>query len=217
MDTTVSSKHEVYKGHIIFLEIHHDECAENPLENCDAMGRIVSFNSRHVNFQHPDEIENDPDRVMLSYYEHSLCRWSVAGTMGSHNCHHWGWDGVSVAGVWYPDKYLREDAAAQGLKPGSDERRKQMETWAQQACDEYTKWCNGEVYCVSVQAYPAKYEGEYPYDDLEDYRFNEDAVYDESCCGFLGLDYAEDEGLDWMASAKKAVDKVAVPEEAART
>ena len=47
------------------LSIVHDEQTERP-DEC-AIGRIVSFNTRHASFVHPDAIDKDDILATLSY------------------------------------------------------------------------------------------------------------------------------------------------------
>ena len=185
------SEQEIVNGHIIFKKIVHDECPANPLEDCDAMGSIFSFSNRHVNSINQERAqeyieEYEEDAVFLSYFEHGNCLWGVKGTI--NNTPDFRWDGVGTAGLWIPDKALLEEA--KNMK--GQERRNKMEEWAGQACEVYTQWCNGEVFGVVVTAYKAKYHdsGEL-YDTEEDYRFDT-PVFDESCWGYLGYQYAEE-------------------------
>jgi hypothetical protein len=85
-----------------------DDC-ENPLENCDAMGRIYS-RMRHSgqeekfyaafgrNTDGTKYGKPNPFAVMLDCYEHSGVVWSVAGE--GYQCQ---WDTSGGAGVWVPD------------------------------------------------------------------------------------------------------------------
>lgn len=204
------AEHEVIGDFIIFKEIVHDACADNPLENCDCMGRIFSFNSRHVNSIDREQLdayreEYGEDLVLLSYFEHGLCKWGVQGSMG--NVPDFQWDGVGMAGIWVPDEGLLEEAKE--CPKNSDERKNKMVEWAKGACEEYTRWCNGEVYGVVVRAYKARRRNGHLLDRQEDYR-NDTPVFDESCWGYYGEEYAEEvletEFLPW---ARKAVEEEA--------
>lgn len=205
MTYTPYSEKEVRNGHIIFKRIVHDECPPHPLKDCDCMGEIFSFSSRHVNNidrDRTDEIlhEYGKDVVFLSYFEHGLCKWGVSGSMG--NMPDFRWDGVGCAGLWIPDKYLIEEAE----KYDEKERREKMEEWARQACEVYTQWCNGEVYGVAVEVYRVReaVTGDI-YDKREDYRY-ETPVFEESCFGIFGMDCAE-ENLEneFLPMAREAV------------
>src|SRR4051812_40850869 len=98
-------------GQTYRIRIYPDTDASNPLEDWDEMGTILSLNGRHINFD-PDGVDeairNNPDSVGLSYFEHGLCLWSVAGELPTAcRC---PWDSVSFAGVWLPDAETLESA-----------------------------------------------------------------------------------------------------------
>jgi hypothetical protein len=117
--------------------------------------------------------------VPLSYFEHGLCLWSVAGELpAAARC---PWDSVSFAGVWLPDAYTLESA-----KPyGGRTRQLFMRKRARQACEAYTQWCNGDVYGYEVERVatcPAC--------------GSEEAASVDSCWGFLGLDSCLSEAQD---------------------
>ena len=135
------------EGHTYRIAIHHDEDAPDPLEDCGGMGRILSLNRRHRNFD-PCGIEaaiaTHADAVPLSYFEHGLCRWSVAGELpAACRC---PWDSVGFAGLWLPDAATLESAR----NYGGWTRRHFMRKRARQACDAYTGWCNGEIYGYEI-------------------------------------------------------------------
>jgi hypothetical protein len=162
-------------GHRYRITVYADPDAPNPLKDWSEMGTILSLNRRHVNFD-PAGVESaiadDPDAVSLSYFEHGLCLWSVAGELPSGaRC---PWDSVAFAGVWLPDAQTRESARNYGGRT----RRHFMRKRARQACDVYTQWCNGEVYGYGIERIvtcPAcGIDKPEPVD---------------SCWGFYGLDY----------------------------
>jgi hypothetical protein len=98
-------------GQTYRITVYADADAPNPLEDWDEMGTILSLNRRHVNFD-PDgidaAIQDNPDAVPLSYYEHGLCLWSVAGELpAAARC---PWDSVGLAGIWLPDLHTLESA-----------------------------------------------------------------------------------------------------------
>ncbi len=88
-------------GQTYRISIYADPDAPNPLKDWSEMGTILSLNRRHSNFDPAgveQAIEHNPDAVPLSYYEHGLCLWSVAGELPlAARCR---WDSVSFAGVW---------------------------------------------------------------------------------------------------------------------
>jgi hypothetical protein len=137
-----------HAGETYRITIYHDTDAPNPLKEWDEMGNILSLNRRHANFDPEgveEAIERHPDAVPLSYFEHGLCLWSVAGELPAGcQC---PWDSVTFAGVWLPDDRTRESAR----NYGGFTRRMFMRKRARNACDVYTLWCNGEVYGYEVE------------------------------------------------------------------
>ncbi len=124
------------------LTIGYDHDAENPNEW--GSFRVVSFNSRHTDYRHPDTIHQNDILATLSYYEHGLCRWMVgASTVPDYG----GFDTVEFAGVivW------SEDATADDRKwfgSLSDEKRRDV---LDSVADEYTDWANGSVYFFTLE------------------------------------------------------------------
>jgi len=134
-------------GQTFRIRMYADTDAPNPLEDWDEMGTMLSLNRRHVNFD-PDGIDaatlDNTDAVRLSYYEHALCLWSVAGELpAAARC---PWDSVGFAGIWLPDSDTLESAKRYGGRT----RQLFMRRRARQACEVYTQWCNGQVYGYEV-------------------------------------------------------------------
>jgi len=132
-------------GQTFRVDLYHDPDAPNPLEDGDEMGMILSLNRRHRCFDPAgieDAIESNPDVVPLSYFEHGLCRWSVADEGPARRL----WDSVGFAGLWLPD-----DATLASARPyGGRTRRLFLRIRARQACDAFTRWCNGDIYGFEV-------------------------------------------------------------------
>lgn len=94
-------------GRMVIGYLMQDSDCANPLEDCDGMGDIHSFSSRHRNSINQSECNSLIDdhkimAVMLSYFEHGQCKWGVAGSMSGMP--DFCWDGVQYAGLWTPDK-----------------------------------------------------------------------------------------------------------------
>ena len=74
------------EGLIAFARVGHDEIAENPCDDQDGIGHIYSLGPSGMPTAIPAwsrrNAEN-PDCVLLSYFEHGLCRWGVRGTMAA--------------------------------------------------------------------------------------------------------------------------------------
>jgi len=162
------------------IALYPDPDAGNPLEEWDEMGKILSLNRRHRNFD-PAGIEAaiaDPDAVPLSYFEHGLCLWSVAGELPTGaGC---PFDSVDFAGVWLPDT-----ATLASARPyGGWTRRQFMRKRARQACEVYTLWCNGGVYGYEITRLSACGQCGC-----------EQAQPVDSCWGFYGLEECRAEAL----------------------
>lgn len=108
----------VFGDYILFVSYYYDGDCSNPLEDCDGMGKITSFSRRHINSvnsqEEVDKLFEDPHAVALSYFEHGQCLWGVQGSM--EGMPDFRWDGVSMAGVWTPDKYCREHIKSEAIK-----------------------------------------------------------------------------------------------------
>ena len=143
------------------LTIDYDQGCECPTEY--GAWDMHSFSSRHCNFKNPDELF--PANIglrrklkcgtafILSYFEHGYCMWSLSGE--GPQCR---WDTAQFAGILIykdPVKYL----------PKGWHKRAEM---ARSFLEEYTKWCNGEIYCYSIE--------------------DDDEVVD-SCGGFIGAEW----------------------------
>jgi hypothetical protein len=119
----------------------------NPLDDWSEMGTILSLNRHHANFdldRVKAGIEDNPDAVPLSYFEHGLCLWSVAGELPALcRCL---WDSVPFAGVWL----LNAETLTSAARYRGRTRRYFMRKRARQACNVYTRWCNGDVYGYAI-------------------------------------------------------------------
>lgn len=191
--------------HIVFVTIDYDISPENPCKAWDGFGEIRSLSNRHINRIDRDEakelLESDEDVVALSYFEHGNSLWMVMNSPTPAGVE-FRWDGVRFAGVWIPDKCVRESYTGQDGLP----RRDWMVEQAKSACETYTQWVNGEVYGYNVEIYKLRKDddGE-PYDLESDYR-RENTIFEDSCWGFYGWEHVEQEVKDVIASAVKGLE-----------
>jgi len=136
-------------GRKLTIHLEHDPDLENPSENGDGQWQLYSFSTRHLRYKHPDKFNNIGMRrklqvglaFMLSYYEHSLCLWSLAGE--GPKC---PWDSVAHAGILVWEE-APSNMGAKTHVARSEDARAFLET--------YTQWCNGECYSYAIE-----YEGE---------------------------------------------------------
>jgi len=140
----------------LVIKLWHDDQAESP---CEGYGwKAYSFSRHHSNqadpltigFEEDEDGNTAPDKELqakldsglafkLSYFEHGLCAWSLAGE-GS-TCR---WDSVSNGGllVW------EEDEDGIGAKTVEDRTKD-----ARAFIDQYTEWCNGSVFGYTIEAF----------------------------------------------------------------
>jgi len=131
----------------ITVEVWYDHDAEQPP---DEVFRISSFGRRHCNYTHPEKWFDEARRPVnigvrrriacgtlfpLCYYEHGSCVWSLAGEGPRDR-----FDSVPLAGV----------LEIVGDGPRLFKTREMREKAARAFLDEYTRWCNGEVYYIVV-------------------------------------------------------------------
>lgn len=163
-------------GRMVLGYLIRDDTCDNPLETRDGIGAIYSLSHRHNNHKSADEVqsilENDPDAVPLSYFEHGQCLWDVAGGARIGSCPDMQWDGVAFAGVWVPDDCVRESYTGQDGKT----RREWMIKQAESACREYTAWCNGD--CWGIVVVTCNPDGS--------------MVDSDECWGYVGSEYAQE-------------------------
>lgn len=84
----------------------------------------------------------------------------------------------SANAAWIPDKCCLDNMASKlAANATYAEKLKVAEKYAKSVLDEYQKWCNGEVYGVVIETFDE--DGEH--------------IDTESCWGFIGDEYAEEE------------------------
>lgn len=200
----------VREGVILFARILLDESCGNPLEEGDCLGRIYSFSWRVGDKHFPDAYKNEeglkeweaehPFCQKLRYFEHGGCEWALAdeGSPGTQ-C---PWDSVGFAGYWVPESphVLTE------IQEASDPQE-HARALARVACEEYTRWANGDCWGFQIEAFRTRRaeDGEV-FDQLEDYRFLE-PLAEDSCWGFIGAEYAQEQAEEAAAGVLAAAEK----------
>ena len=154
-----------------------DGDCDNPLDDDCYMGHIYEarrFGPTLADFNQAMGIDEygqrfrarDPFAVMLDYYEHGQCSYSVAGE--GMQCR---FDTVKGNVCWVPSDELRVELLALPL----DQQQARCVELAKQAATTYTDWRNGNCFGVVVASY-----------DLEGNLIEDDMT----CWGFIGDDYA---------------------------
>jgi hypothetical protein len=198
-DNVGETSHTIIGKYILFIDVKYDDSSENPCKDWDGVGSIRSLSRRHIDSidyaEAKELLETDKDVVALSYYEHGNSLWMVAALPAPAGVE-FQWDGVRFAGVWIPDKSVRESY----IKQDGLTRRDWMVKQADAACKTYTDFCNGYVYGYNVQLHKLRKENGNEYTGFSDYRFSE-ALFDDSCWGFYGWDYFKSQVLEAVSSA----------------
>jgi len=161
------------------VSINHDPDTENPADDC-CTWKPYSFSNRHINFKHPNEFFEDGKAqdwlaeklkvglaFLLSYYEHSLGMWYIAGSKYVPDAQ---WDNVDCAGVLVWEH--KEDEIG-----GKTVEERKADAAAFLEC--YTDWCNGNCHCYAI-------EEEESEDDEDGEGTWTRTKHIDSCGGFIG-------------------------------
>jgi hypothetical protein len=188
-------------GIVCWYEITHDPLTDNPLDTNDGDGDIHDTRDcRIINRPRVGNLryEYGRDFVLLKYTEHGNCQWSVT-RLKNHTAdfrkYRSGFDGF-----WTPDDSLKELLG--DLK--GVERRARLEQYAAEACELYTKWCNGECFQWDLSVYQ-----EYPEDAEKPLRQLAESDYgkherleEHRGSGFIGSDDAEEALFEELAEVE---------------
>lgn len=151
--------------------------------------------------ENPDELhkyEPEMEGLFLSYFEHGLCRWGLAGTM--EGMPDFRWDGTAYAG------FLEFDIPAderEWFDAKSDAEKREM---AAGFLEVYTDWCNGEAYGFTLEAV-TKTECDHGAE-------HEEVEYIDSCFGFIGSEHLEGEVRAILKSEGITADQLEIVDEA---
>ena len=203
-DSTDDTTATILGQNILFIGIHYDQSPANPCKEWDGFGEIRSLSHRHIDSIDRDEavalIKSDPDVIPLSYFEHGNSLWMVKDLPAPAGVE-FEWDGVRFAGIWIPDRCVRESYMGQdGLS-----RRDWMVQQAKSACTTYTQWANGEVYGYIVDVYKAR-KGDFG--DVvtdHDYYDHHTPIEEDSCWGYYGWEDALGETTRVVKSTLKTL------------
>jgi len=138
------------KSQVLTICVDYDRDTENPLDPQENSWRLVSFNSRHIGFEHPDIYFDDglPNEALqtlldagkawlLSYHEHGQGTWFLKGT-GSERGLQCQWDTAQTGGILFSDPDYVETPEYPAAKT------------VEAILSEYNDWCNGNCYCYSI-------------------------------------------------------------------
>jgi hypothetical protein len=183
--------------YVVFVTKARDTDPLDPTEDSET-GEIIGLgdSSRRDSGVHDaeravQELNTNPDAVPLMYWPDV---WMIRT---GHN---------RINGVWIPDAGLVGYANEAKEAEGSPARRTRMRQYAEQLLHDWNAYANGDVFGYTIDVYAVRHadSGE-AYDEHDDYRYDE-AVWTESCWGFVGEEYFDKEvesqldgWLTWVA------------------
>ena len=159
---------------IAFVEVFYDQGSECPNEWGNE--QLYSFNRDHTNYIDLEEFLEDSEKypldrtVFLQYTEHGPpCEWSVMNDQPVDNFHDVRFGGAIV---------FTEDHGIDDLTQA-----------AENYCETYTAWCNGEVYCLLAKVYDIVTDSNgNVIKDENHYAMNYTAIVDEIVGGYFDYD-----------------------------
>lgn len=165
---------------IIIGCLKHDSDASDFWENDESAGELTLFRSK----DHYESIMKDLKKskklfYLVDKYEHGNVHYSVASSSSYPDQQ---WDVSSGCGVFIPCQDVQDSYKKIKRKEGESEAFTYFVKDSNSVLDEYSKWCNGEVYGYSVVVY-----------DKQGMVLEED-----ECWGFIGEEYANQEKLSVM-------------------
>jgi len=197
-DTIGEWESTIHDNKIAFVKMDYDTSPEDPTKSESANGTIYSFSRRHSNFIGNDkeamieDLLKNKEAVRLSYFEHGQSLWMVAEAPTPPGVE-FQWDGVRFAGLWVPDKEVFANIEFDGPVTG-EERRTKLLAYAAGVVEQFSDWCNGNVYGYKIEVYPLKKDEDgIVIDEIEHYQENVQAIECDSCCGFYGFADFEEE------------------------
>lgn len=165
------------------VRIMYDPDPESPREWCN-LGTMVCWHRRYNlgdkhNYREPsdfqDDIKDEPHIILPLYlYDHG----GITMSTGPFSC---PWDSGQVGWIYITLEKVRKEY---GWKRITKERRQQIIKYLEGEVEEYDNYLTGEVYGYVIEAPP-----EDPEDEDDDDAWEEI----DSCWGFHGSDYVEQE------------------------
>lgn len=175
IDFTIDKQVTFFRGdYILFATLEHDGDAQNPCD--DGNFTVYSLGRNHLNsigLERANELleEHGKRAFRLSYFEHGSCVWSLQGQ--GPQCE---FDSVSFAGVLVIE--------------GDDDF--DFESYAKSALEEYTSWCNGDVYGYTIKAYKLLRDSDGDAISSASHYESKEAFVDDSVWNFIGNDYVQE-------------------------
>ena len=171
----------------------HDSSPQDFFENDDGAGTFVEFSSVGERDKKMAELNKTKKLFYLvDKYDHSQVHYSISETS---NYPYKQWDVTPGKAVFIPCDDIQSQYKKMKKEQGEAIAFKEFIKDSNSVLDEYSKWCNGEVYGYQVMLF-----------DKKGTQVNED-----SCWGYIGTDSANQEKISTMKyhAEKEVVDKIA--------
>lgn len=167
--------------------LKYDSDPMDYFSNDDGAGELFQFRSVGERDSKVKELKKEKVLFYLvDKYEHGSVHFSVSQT---HNYPDQRWDVAHGCAIYVPCDYIQDEYKKLAKKEGVEAAKARFVNDSNGVLDEYSNWCNGEVYGYSVTVFDKKGQ------ELEN----------DECWGFIGYKYAEEE--------KKSVEKHYVDKE----
>ncbi len=158
---------------IIVGLLQYDQDAEDFFANDEGAGELIQFR----NWQQRDsEMEKLSKTKKLFYlvdkFEHSQVHYSISGTHAPDR-----WDTAQGSAVFIPCDYIQSEYRKMKKAQGEGVAFQHFIQDSNNVLEQYSNWCNGEVYGYSVLTF--------------DKKGNE--IDCDECWGFIGQEYAQQE------------------------
>lgn len=160
---------------IVVSCLKHDEAPMDYFENDDGAGEFFQFRSVDSRDDKVSELKKDKKLFYLvDKYEHGIVHFSISGTQSYPDQR---WDVAQGCAIFVPCDYIQQEYKKLAKKTNKEEAKLHFVADSNSVLDNYSDWCNGEVYGYSVTVFNTKGE------ELEN----------DECWGFIGYQYAEAE------------------------
>lgn len=172
---------------VIIACLKYDQDPMDYFSNDDGAGELFQFRNVDERDSKAKELKKDKKLFYLvDKYDHSAVHFSVSQTA---NYPDQRWDVSHGCAIYVPCDYIQSEYKKLAKKEGVEAAKSHFIKDSNSVLDEYSNWCNGEVYGYSVTIFDKKGE----------------EINCDECWGFIGQKYAEEE--------KKSVEKHYVDKE----
>lgn len=166
------------EDHVVVGYLRHDDSPSDFFEDGDGLGKIIKFRSQ----EHFDETMKSYKSKLHYYvdkYEHGNVHYSIADTASYPDRR---WDVSEKCALFVPCDDIQSQWKKKKKTDGVEEATKAFVTDSNNVLDQYSSWCNGEVYGYNIYVFDNKGQ----------------EVEEDTCWGFIGHKYANKEKLSNM-------------------